>query len=356
MERNLLMMIIVFGVLAVVGLVLGLVLGLKDFDDEVLNSYSNTDELIQKFPVKHSTEVKDGIEKYIQNRLLTGFENWNRGFETWKAWGNILYTKDSIYNVHGARLTLEHYQEDMYETLGKMSIQMGQFNNMLIVGDFCAIYYDIIIGKNKGTTMEFVKFKNYGTTDNPDVRVVEGWGGVKDATYYNSIARQDSAEKQVQEEQNYFLLRYEPETSGATENKDKYFIKYKTENDADSDNILNCILDGFKAWNKGIDGFNNTADGYKKWVQDNFDENAKSLYGRSNRNRDQYIDAIFTLFNEKTITKLYFDNFLIRDKWAAIHYRYRSVDKTNTKVEIGDRMEFFQFNDDKTKIVNNWVK
>ena len=175
MERNLLMMIIVFGVLVV-----GLVLGLKDFDEEeVLNSYSNTDELIKKFPVKYSTEVKDGLEKYIQNRLLTGFENWNRGFETWKAWGNILYTKDSIYNVYGARLTLEHYQEDMYETLGKISIQMGQFNNMLIVGDFCAIYYDIIIGKNKGTTMEFVKFKNYGTADNPDVRVVEGWEVLK---------------------------------------------------------------------------------------------------------------------------------------------------------------------------------
>ena len=81
MERNLLMMIIVFGVLVVVDLVLGLVLGLKDFDEEeVLNSYSNTDELIKKFPVKYSNEVKDGLEKYIQNRLLTGFENWNRGF------------------------------------------------------------------------------------------------------------------------------------------------------------------------------------------------------------------------------------------------------------------------------------
>ena len=97
MERNLLMMIIVLGVLVVVGLELGLVLGLKDFDEEeVLNSYSNTDELIKKFSVKYSTEVKDGLEKYIQNRLLTGFENWNHGFETWKAWGNILYTKDSI--------------------------------------------------------------------------------------------------------------------------------------------------------------------------------------------------------------------------------------------------------------------
>ena len=117
--------------------------------------------------------------------------------------------------------------------------------------------------------MEFVKFKNYGTADNPDVRVVEGWGGVKDATYYDSIARQDSAEKQVQEEQNNFLLRYEP--SGSL--KEKYFIKYETDNDDPDETILTCILNGFEAWNKGIDGFEGD-DGYKKWVENNFYENA----------------------------------------------------------------------------------
>ena len=77
---------------------------------------------------------------------------------------------------------------------------MGNFNNMLIVGDYCAIYYDILIRGRNGTTMEFVQFKDYGNTSDPDVRVVEGWGGVKDDTYYDSIQRQDSAEKKVQEE------------------------------------------------------------------------------------------------------------------------------------------------------------
>ena len=228
MEKNTLMIIIVLGVLAVTGLILGLVLGLKKSDDEpklqstsnveIVNSYTNTEQLIKWW-----------YRKNIQNRLLTGFANWNRGFEAWKAWGNILYTKDSIYNVHGARLTLEHYQEDMYETLGKMSIGMGNFNNMLIVGNYCAIYYDIIIGKNRGTTMEFVQFTDYGSPGNPDVRVVEGWGGVKDDTYYSSLARQGTAEKQVQEEQNNFLLTYNPEGS--------YCIKYPT-NNTDSRGLL----------------------------------------------------------------------------------------------------------------------
>ena len=112
----------------------------------------------------------------------------------------------------------------MYETLGKMSIGMGNFNNMLIVGNYCAIYYDIIIGKNRGTTMEFVQFTDYGSPDNPDVREVEGWGGVKDDTYYSSLARQGTDEKQVQEEQNNFLLSYKPEGSNPAE---KYFIKFQ---------------------------------------------------------------------------------------------------------------------------------
>jgi hypothetical protein len=99
-------------VVLVLGLTLGLVLGLrkkaKDDGDEVviINSYDNTEELIQKFPVNNPTTVMPGIEEKIQNRLLTGFENWNRGFLAWKKWGSILYTEASIYNVHGARLTL----------------------------------------------------------------------------------------------------------------------------------------------------------------------------------------------------------------------------------------------------------
>ena len=110
--------IIIVCVVAIAALVLGLVLGLKKKDDndskiKVLNSYDNTDELIKVYPVINPTYVSDGIEKNIQNRLLTGFENWNRGFDTWKAWGNILYTEDSIYNVHGARLSLASYQAAM---------------------------------------------------------------------------------------------------------------------------------------------------------------------------------------------------------------------------------------------------
>jgi len=360
MEKKTLIIIIVVSSVAVIALVLGLALGLtlnKDDDDEeqqqtkvdVLNSYDNTEELIKQFQVLNPTTVKDGMEKHIQNRLLTGFANWNRGFQTWKAWGNILYTKDSIYNVHGARLTLEHYQEDMYDTLGKMKIDMGNFNNMLIVGDYCGIYYDILIRGRSGTTMEFVQFKDYGNTTNPDVRVVEGWGGVKDATYYDSIERQGSAEKKEQEEQNNFLLTYTPKNDADL--KKKYFVKITTDNEDEGGVITNIILDGFEKWNTGITQ-------YLSWVDSYFADDATSKYGDKERTKTKYKEEITELFKNEKITKLYFDNFLIRDNWAAIHYRFRSVAQKNTKTRVGDRMEFFKFDGEGAakKIVGNWLK
>ena len=74
MDQKFLMIIITLGALTIIGLILGLVLGLKIKDDEeyeVLNSYDNTDELKQKYKTIYDTIVNEGIEKRIQNRLLT---------------------------------------------------------------------------------------------------------------------------------------------------------------------------------------------------------------------------------------------------------------------------------------------
>lgn len=99
-------LIVLISVVALAALVLGLVFGLskdhdKDKDKEedepdIVNSYNNTEELIEKYKVMNPTEVRDGIEKRVQNRLLTGFENWNRGFKAWKAWV-IYYIQMNLY-------------------------------------------------------------------------------------------------------------------------------------------------------------------------------------------------------------------------------------------------------------------
>jgi len=115
----------------------------------------------------------------IKQRLQNGFMNWNNGYEAWLKWCDTLYEPDAHYNVYGKRLTLQEYKDMMGHFFAAFDIQLGEFHNMLIQDDWCAIRYTVYI-TNKKTgekitqqTMEFVNFK-----DNPQpigARVIEGW-------------------------------------------------------------------------------------------------------------------------------------------------------------------------------------
>jgi len=355
-------LIVLISVVALAALVLGLVFGLskdhdKDKDKEedepdIVNSYNNTEELIEKYKVMNPTEVRDGIEKRVQNRLLTGFENWNRGFKAWKAWGNILYTNESIYNVHGCRLSLEHYQQAMDISLQQANITMGDFYNMLITDNYCGIHYDFLTNGRKSRVMEFVRFKEYG--EPLGARVSEGWGSTKDASYDGLKNFQGDDESRVQEEQIFFVQNYQI-PSNETDLKKKYPIKYKTEYiDDNAEDILKIILEGFDAWNKGIDD-------YKVWVTNNYDSTANSSsLDERDRTRDEYIKEIEELCNNNEIKKKYFDNILIRGNWAALHYRYTREPKplTGENIYVGDRMQFLKFEEKNgvLKIANSWIQ
>ena len=355
-------LIVLISVVALAALVLGLVFGLskdhdKDKDKEedepdIVNSYNNTDELIEKYKVMNPTEVRDGIEKRVQNRLLTGFENWNRGFKAWKAWGNILYTNESIYNVHGCRLNLEHYQKAMDISLQQANITMGDFHNMLITDNYCGIHYDFLTNGRKSRVMEFVRFKEYG--EPLGARVSEGWGSTKDASYDGLKNFQGDDESRVQEEQIFFVQNYQI-PSNETDLKKKYPIKYKTEYiDDNAEDILKIILEGFDAWNKGIDD-------YKVWVTNNYDSTANSSsLDERDRTRDEYIKEMEELCNNNEIKKKYFDNILIRGNWAALHYRYTREPKplTGENIYVGDRMQFLKFEEKNgvLKIANSWIQ
>ena len=308
-----------------------------------MDSYDNTDELIKKYKVLNPTTVNEGIEKRIQNRLLTGFENWNRGFKTWKEWGNILYITTSIYNVHGARLSLASYQAAMDVSLKQATIIMGDFHNMLIIDNFCAIHYDFISNGKKSKVMEFVRFDEkpeHGTY------VYEGWGSTKDDSYYGLKYFQDDKEKGEEETQINDLLSYQIPSNGDL--KTKYQIEYTTTYTAEEEKKLEIILEGFDNWNKGIEA-------YKTWVDKAYDKNAKSSgLNEIERTMDEYKEEMEQLCNEKTIKKLKFDNVLIREDWAAIHYRYR-IEEQNY---VGDRMQFlkFQEKDGALKIVASWIQ
>lgn len=119
------------------------------------------------------------MEEAIKNRLETGFKNWNGGYDCWLEWCKTLYEPDAHYNVYGKRLTLQEYKGLMGKFFENYDIKMGEFHNMIIKDDWCAIRYTVYnVNKNTGEeveqeSMEFVHFK-----DNPDpigVRVIEGW-------------------------------------------------------------------------------------------------------------------------------------------------------------------------------------
>ena len=77
------------------------------------------------------------------------------------------------------------------------------------------------------------------------------------------------------------------------------------------------------------------------------------------RNMKTYKDAMIQFVEDKKVIKLYFDNILIRDNWAALHYRYRFEYRANNEKYVGDRMQFLKFKEVETgkyKIEASWTK
>ncbi|MCR5088620.1 MAG: NAD-dependent epimerase/dehydratase family protein [Oscillospiraceae bacterium] len=321
-------------------------------EGKVCSSYTNTEELDKKFPVEHPTAVNPGMESAIRNRLLNGFENWNRGFDVWKAWGDILYTQDSMYNVHGVRLTLPEYQKAMNLTLCKNDIRMGKFRNMIINDDWAAIHYDISTinretGEEKdGSVMEFVQFENYG--DGMDTRVVEGWAGTKGEDYENLMQLLTPEEREAQMQARAEILAREiPEIDVLAV---RYPVLHPTSvRTAKGREIRQAILLDFDCWNKGFDE-------WETWAKRTLSEDFVCHTDYGDASREQYLENARIWFDEKKSKRLYFDNLLVRDDWAAIHYRI--VYTENGIKEDKSMMQFFRFReeDDGVRLVECWNK
>ena len=325
----------------------------KDDEVEILNSYDNTDELSKEYQVINKTSIEPGIEAKIQNRMLTGFSNWNRGYKAWKKWGNILYTKDSIYNVHGARLTLSQYQASMNVALSKVKIVLGNFNNMIIIGNWTAIFYDLIMNFGQKDIyvkmMEFCLYKDYG--GELGARCIEGWGGVKDHSYENMVLFQGEKEKEFQKQQIDEILNYK--IPDVPELDKKYPVKYPTPDKGKfGKEIRDIILKGIDSWNQNIDEWVN-------WVNDAYAKDAEShSLSYKKRTVNEYIDEMKQLCKNNKIRKLFFDNIMIDDTWAAIHYWFTKEDLSKEgDIYVGDRMLFLKFieTENGLKISETWV-
>ena len=78
----------------------------------------------------------------------------------------------------------------------------------------------------------------------------------------------------------------------------------------------------------------------------------------SNNNISYYQDHVSEINHIIPQNMNYFDNILIRDNWAALHYRYRSENKQTNEKYVGDRMQFlkFELKEGGYKIVSSWIK
>lgn len=321
---------------------------------EVADSYANTEELLKKFPIINPTPIYIQPEKNIQNRLLNGFENWNRGFEAWKAWGDILYTPASLYNVHAVHLTLTEYQNAMKVTLRNNDIQMGDFRHMIVVDDWTAIHYEIATINREsdkvtpGSVMEFVNFKDYG--EGLGTRVVEGWAGTKGADYTDLGCFQTAKERAAQQKMKDKIAGTVIAETDDLEKK--YPVQRPTSIRTDlGEKIRKTILEDFDHWNQGVEVWSAWADTY-------YAENLQYHKDAVTLSLNEYKDEVKTEAKTASIQRLYFENMLISGDWAAIHYRTIVQDKASGNKEAGSRMQFLRFAEtgDGLKVTECWTK
>lgn len=321
---------------------------------EIINSYDNTDELLEDFPVINPTPVETDLEKDIQNRLLTGFANWNMGYDAWEKWGDILYTDDSYYNVHGVRLTLGEYQMAMDMSLKATDIQMGNFNNMVISDDWAAIRYDITNtdrqtnSSDDATVIKFVNFKDYG--EDLGVRVVEGWAGTIGSDF-DAMSKMQTEEERAAEqaELGKILNTIIPDTSDLNV---KYPVNNPTPIETDeAKKIKAAILEDFDSWNQG----------YDTWVEQSgnfYDDELQYHVEDEILTLAEYQEKVKNDSTTADVKRISFNNLLVSGDWAAIYYNTRSTDVASGEKEVKTVMQFLHFEQDgnNLKVTECWTK
>ena len=272
------------------------------------------------------------------------------GYEAWEYWGEVLYHADSIYNVNGVRMTLGEYQMSQNVSLKKMDIQMGSFNNMILVDDWMAIQYDIITTNpatgetKKGTTMEFTRFGDYGELG---AKVYEGWGGSRNDSYTGLLSFLTDEEKAAQ---NAFMQEIIDTQLPETDDLEaKYPVVYPTTIDTElGQKMKKAILQDFEAWNEGYDAWSEWADTFYT---------ADAAYDL----RGEVYDVIGLKMAVKdsldSVRRVRINNILISEDWAAVHFYTVETDAENHK-DAFNHMQFLHFveDGDGVKVDMCWAK
>lgn len=309
-----------------------------------------TEELLKSFPITYETEAGSELSRKIQNRMLNGFNRWNMGYEAWEHWGEVLYHEDSIYTVHGVRLTLDEYQKAMDVSLKRMDIQMGAFRHMILVDDWMAIQYEIYTTDprtgevNPGTTMEFARFGDYGDLG---AKVDEGWGGIRGSDYAGMMHFQTEEE---QASQKAFMEEIVNTVLPDTDDLEtKYPVIYPTTIDTDmGEQMKSAILQDFEKWNSGYEDWALWADRY-------FTEDGRFDYQEVVYDRDGLKECMKDVVPQSRRVRI--NNILVSGDWAAIHFWDVVTDDQGAK-DAFNHMQFLHFieTDEGVKVDMCWAK
>ena len=92
--------------------------------------------------------MSQNFENAIRERFEQGFKNWNNGYDAWLDWCETLYEPDAHYNVYSDRLTLQQYKDMMGQLFQAYDIELGEFHNMIVEGEWGATAMSYISSTN----------------------------------------------------------------------------------------------------------------------------------------------------------------------------------------------------------------
>ena len=275
------------------------------------------------------------MAKKIQNRMLNGFNTWNLGYDAWEHWGEVLYSEESIYNVHGAHLTLEEYQNAMNMSLQSTDIQMGQFRNMIISDNWAAIRYDTsMTNRQTGETSyspvtEFARFKDFGERG---AKVDEGWGGVRDSNLQVMMYFMTEEERAYQKQLDGAILNIVlPETDNLEE---KYPVTYPTAISTDmAKEIQTIVLREFEAWNNGK---------WSDWADQYCTSDIEYHLEDAEMTLDEAKTMVSQMISDLNVQRVRLDNLIVSEDWAGVHYWNVITGEDDARTPM-DTMAFMHF-------------
>ena len=297
-----------------------------------------TGELLKRFPVTYPTPAVTEMERNVQNRMLNGFNRWNMGYAAWEHWGEVLYHDDSIYNVHGVRLTLQEYQKSMNLSLKAADIRMGNFQNMILCGDWMAIRYDTVTTDRRtgretpGSVMEFARFRDFGEKG---AKVDEGWGGVKQATYPFMSSFQTKEEREAQ--QVFMQTLADTELPDTEDLDEKYPVYYPTPIGSDLGKKMKAaVLRDFDNWNRGYGA-------WSSWTDEFYTADAVCTWKGRALTVSQLKEVMKPVVASARRVRI--NNILVSENWTAVHYWDVTTLTDGTK-DVANHMQFLRFKEE----------